>query len=620
MRNKKLWAMFLSICMTLGVTACGNTPNTGTESKGSTAEENSQVQESTVQSSTVEESESNIPADCPDYVNMESAVPFVKEDSGEEVTLTMWVAAQDGAKDVEDTWLWTYLQDVGNVKLEITLIPWSSKGEKKNLALSTGDLPDIMYNMQLSTTDMVTYGQEEHILADMSTLIEDYAPNLNALLEANPTHKAAWTTPDGGIYSASLVKNEITVSGGYEMYVNQDWLDEAGITELPTTLDEFTDMLRAFKALHEGDDNYVPLGGYWGADCPTQVILQALGLGINSFRSEVIGNKVIKNDGTVSIIYADDLYAEYLKIANQWYEEGLISQDYFTIDWKTTRAQAGESLCGAYPQYGMDTMLSFVKDSSGNLTADEAVLDEYMEKWIPLSPMTSEWNDTPVVPKGDGATIGNFVIAESCENKEVAMRLLDWFYSTENSVLAKWGPMKDGEVSTYDLTDGWSISKDAEGNLVETNLREIGQELNIYSGYYAIGGEGDNLVMPDTGMTIIEYRYAMAGYEGQAPERGAFNLSDRSGRLKAKAEAALRPYAAAAFPSVLYLDQETATRVSDISAVVSNYATTETAKFITGERPIEEADDYLAEIRAMGADELIEIYKQAYQDYLANMQ
>lgn len=54
--------------------------------------------------------------------------------------------------------------------------------------------------------------------------------------------------------------------------------------------------------------------------------------------------------------------------------------------------------------------------------------------------------------------------------------------------------------------------------------------------------------------------------------------------------------------------------------MVSNYATTETAKFITGERPIEEADDYLAEIRAMGADELIEIYKQAYQDYLANMQ
>ena len=579
MKNKRLWAMFLSICMMLGVTACGNTTNTGTESTGSA------VKESKVESSVVESAEDAGTSDCPDYVNLDSTAPFVKEDSGEEVTLTMWVAAQDGAKDVEDVWLWTHLQEVGNVKLDITLIPWSSVGEKRNLALATGEIPDIMYNMSLTTGDVITYGQEEHLLADMRPLIEAYAPNLNALYEKYPNVKAGFTTSDGGIYTVSQV-NIPTVVGGYKMFLNQDWMDEAGITELPTTIDEFTEVLRAFKALHEGDERYVALGGYWGPDCPINVILNALGFKINMFRAEHINNMDVLDDGSLTYIPADDRYAEFLKIAHQWYEEGLISKDYFTIDWKTTRAQAGENLCGAYAQFGMDTMLSFVKDEDGNLTSDEAVLEDYLETWIPLSPLTSEWNDTPVSKMSDGITIGNFAISEACENKEVAIRLLDWFYTTENTILAKYGPMKDGDVPTYGLTDGWSIDRNEEGVLVETNLRDIGQELNIYSGYYTVGGEG-GVVFPDTGMTINEYRYAMAGYPGEEPQGLGYG-NDKVGRANTRNEEALLPYAKVGFPSNLFLDTEAATRLSDVQTVVYNYANTETAKFIIGERPIEE--------------------------------
>ena len=70
--------------------------------------------------------------------------------------------------------------------LDITLIQWGAKEEKKNLALSSGIIPDIMYNMQLNSADIVNYGSSEHILADLTDLIANYAPDIQATFDQYP--------------------------------------------------------------------------------------------------------------------------------------------------------------------------------------------------------------------------------------------------------------------------------------------------------------------------------------------------------------------------------------------------------------------------------------------------
>lgn len=45
----------------------------------------------------------------------------------------------------------------------------------------------------------------------------------------------------------------------------------------------------------------------------------------------------------------------------------------------------------------------------------------------------------------------------------------------------------------------------------------------------------------------------------------------------------------------------------------------ETAKFIVGERPLEEVDNFWKELETMGVEEYIEIYREAYAPYLESV-
>ena len=59
----------------------------------------------------------------------------------------------------------------------------------------------------------------------------------------------------------------------------------------------------------------------------------------------------------------------------------------------------------------------------------------------------------------------------------------------------------------------------------------------------------------------------------------------------------------------VYFDEETAIQVQDLQTVIRNYVTTETAKFITGARSLDEFDAYLEELEAIGVDEYLQYYK-----------
>lgn len=599
---KRILAGILSLCTAASLVACQNNESSNISDSADMESSSPQVQTSSGTDS--------IGLQAPDYVNLDSPLPFVKEDSGEKVTLTIMAGAQDGAKDVENTWQWVYLQDKGNIELDITLVQWASKEEKKNLALSTGIIPDIMYNMQLVASDLVNYGSNEHILTDMTDLIENFAPDIQMAMEMYPENRATWTTPDGAIYSLSNIGDASPVSN-YSMWINTDWLHGIGMESTPETLDEFTEILIQFKEknpMNVAKENLVPLGGYSGADYPTAFILQALGFQINSFRSERIYDYAVIGDHC-SVICCDDMYAHYLEIARDWYEKGLISQDYFTVDWKTTRAQAGYGYCGAYPQYTMSTIISngFMEDEDGS----------WLEKWVACPPLTSQWNDTPVVKGENGTSIGNFVISEECQNKEVAIRLANWFFTKEGSLLKKYGPMKGSDVDTYGLLDGWYI----EPNEQQNNVLQVNEnpQLSIYSSYECLGYTSYYKEIGNSGTSLIAYLYELGGYKDQYTKEGEFDMTSASGRVGKQRYDAVAKYAVDGAPSILYFDAKTSARIADLTAVISSYATTQTANFITGKRDISEVNDYLEEIRASGGDELNEIYNNAYQEYLNSL-
>ena len=79
------------------------------------------------------------------------------------------------------------------------------------------------------------------------------------------------------------------------------------------------------------------------------------------------------------------------------------------------------------------------------------------------------------------------------------------------------------------------------------------------------------------------------------------------------------PYLTAAYPYITYYSEDDALRINELSTILEPHIRTETAKFITNARPLEEFELYLTELKDLGVEELLDYYTAAYETYLANM-
>ena len=174
----------------------------------------------------------------PSYLNLDSQIPVVKE--GEEApTLRMILQRRVGGSEWEQLWIAKYIATYLNVKLEVEMVDNAEAlAERKTLMFAGGDLPDLIMNMDLSTNDIITYGQMNGQLLKMDGYIsEELTPNMVKWFEENPAAKATATTPDGHIYTLPKMMAVDNEGDLRRLFINTAWLEEIGM-EAPATLDE----------------------------------------------------------------------------------------------------------------------------------------------------------------------------------------------------------------------------------------------------------------------------------------------------------------------------------------------------------------------------------------------
>ena len=66
----------------------------------------------------------------------------------------------------------------------------------------------------------------------------------------------------------------------------------------------------------------------------------------------------------------------------------------------------------------------------------------------------------------------------------------------------------------------------------------------------------------------------------------------------------------------VFIDLDTANKLADMKTLLGEHRAAETAKFVTGARSMDEWDDFVAEMKALGADEYQQIYDEAYANYV----
>ena len=534
----------------------------------------------------------------------------------EKVTVSLLTTRNSTAtNDIEDVWFFKYLAQKMNVdfELEQTL----ETDQRISLMFASDSVPDLVWGIGLSNNDVMVYGVQEGMLLNWKDLITpELMPNTYQAMQDYPDAFTASTAPDGNIYTLPMITgssyyaNTGSFSAAIRMYINKDWMDACGITELPTTLDEYLEVLRTFKEkdpMGLGENN-IPLIGNQEKD--KTFVWNALGF--HGTATQAYGTSFdLKDNQLVLPCYTEEA-KEFITFYNTLYNEGLISPDYFTLDQTAARGLMASGVCGVLG----DSTLAAIGDA--------------WSSWIALSPLTSDVNDVAVAAFNPGYSVGQLYASAYTEHPEVLARIVDYMYSDEGALYYFYGPMK-GTEETLGVVDGWyydennRITTDKVVNGEFTDISEYAyQYIKSYSSapgrfdhYSQTAAAMAGIEFPGKEMTIVD---KLTGAEIPSLIMDVYTDDNNDGHWRiTQSEAMIDHLTAVRLPDV-YLTAEQNQRVADLSTVINDYVTAESAKFIVGTRPLSELDTYFEELKSLGIEEYIAIYQEAYAPFLETLQ
>lgn len=205
---------------------------------------------------------------------------------------------------------WTTFLNEGMAPLNIHVtfepLPRSEEGTKIPVLMASGTASDVMmtYNNAL-----VEQFYHDGGTVDLSSYVEEFGADLKAYLGEKVL--MAGQLSDGAQFAIPARRAIYT---RHNLFVRKDWLDTLGM-DIPTTTDEFLDMLRAFKEKDPGNvgDELVP---YWGDYLFRMSFLEEL-------------DEISYQINQASFAYGDPGNKEYLRFRNTMYNEGLMDPEYF---------------------------------------------------------------------------------------------------------------------------------------------------------------------------------------------------------------------------------------------------------------------------------------------------
>ena len=590
---KRVWKRVIAVGMAaMLVCGCGAGGGEQTASLGEQSPVKAEQAKETAEGSS---EEAAVDTQYPEYLNLDSFRPIVKD--GEEVTLRVLTMRESIANsDINENWFVKFIEEKLNINLEIEEVNESTYEERRNLMLASNDLPDIILNMHLSANDMVNYGMDGQQFLPMSDYIsEKLTPNLYKIITENEMAKAENTAPDGKMYTIPNISASFPgwgdTLGTQRVFIDKRYMEAAGIEKAPETLDEFIEMLREFKALDPasmGVDEILPMVSTWGND--KEFLQNAFGWVISDVGDMTTPAWDVETKEMV-IPCSQEKYGDYVTLLNTLYSERLIHPDFFTIDKTAARALYAE---GAVP---------VLCDAAPYLS-----IPERFDEFIAATPVSSKWCVNGVTRKTPSYSLGTVCISADTEYPEVCMRLLDYLYSDEGSVYRLYG-CAEGSEDSMGIIEGFSLDED--GKLIFADVASGKYESDFDYWVNAVelsaGGNGPG----DEGKMKL-YSQKLAGVEN--PEYPKLDLTNPDDHYRSICYEAHQGHLVDGLPS-MYLEAEQAARYTDLKTVIKNYVNTETAKFVVGQRSLDELSDFFDELKNMGIEEYIEICKDVYADY-----
>ena len=571
----------------------------------------------------------------PSYDFMETdcnSWPLVED--GEKVQITVMTSMDDAySTDPETTHFWTWVQEETGVDFVIEQILNSALTQRKSLMFASAELPDIMLSIGISTTEMMNYGAGEELLLDLAPYITpELMPNLCLALDEFPIWKANATAPNGAVYSFPWNRGYFSPYGESDrIFYDLNRMKAVGIEEPPTTLDGFIDMLYAMK---EADPDCIPLGGANESMNPGYLIMNAMGF-VGPSGHQGFGLTVRNGEAVFPV--GDPLFKEYLAIMKKFYADGIIAESFFTDKSTEVNAKMSEGKLGVYP---------FVP-----FTVTPA--EEDFSHWVSFTPMTSEWNDKRQWREYNCWETGGFVVSAETEYPELIARFADFFYSDYGFVSIWDGPRSNNNTAgivkgaetyfEYDNldTNGMPNMKTVVPEIEDgTYEGDYDYKYSIQSGPFSTVGLNGGHVATARALGLPEgvyatrhtaymlrgigfrteedFNYYMENIDYYAVDQAKFDIHSPEGQFRGSMYQYVTPYEASFFPKVTYFTVEQSEALTEYQSTIKTYGEGEIAKFITGQRDLEDFDAFVKELEDMGLRDWEKIYADYYVNYLAN--
>ena len=365
----------------------------------------------------------------------------------EPITIKAFVCPTNMVKDYKENEFTYWLEDLTGINLEFDVPSQADAQQKLNLMLASGDLPDVIIGCDIRLDQMQILA-DQGVVLPLDDYIAEYGSEFNQVFETFPQVKDLITMADGKIYGLPHINDCYHCSMSQKMWLYQPWLDALGL-EIPTTTEEFYQVLKAFKEQDpngNGKADEIPLSGTqrtnggWHSQLD-QFLMNSFVL--NDGVTNANSTSLILEDGTIKAAFTDPGWKEGLIYLNKLYSEGLIDPQAFTNDSNQIR-QLGENpdvpILGATGAgwYGVFTQNG---GPSGR-----------WQEFTPIAPLEgpSGLRQTPQTPYQPTGGQANFVITSAAQNPAAAFRLADVFYGFDSTTISVFGPEGEDWVRAGD--------------------------------------------------------------------------------------------------------------------------------------------------------------------------
>ncbi|MGI5900121.1 MAG: hypothetical protein ACOX8S_09420 [Christensenellales bacterium] len=436
--------------------------------------------------------------------------------------------------------------------------------EQFNMMLASGEYTDIINYSLMNYSGGLMALYNDGVLAKLTDHVYDWAPNIMAYYEKHPEMMKEAKDDNGDYYVFPIIKDGVIQLSTQGPLLRGDILAELGY-ETPETIDEWDTVLRAVKAAYP---QMSPFIGSWGNICES--FQPAYGVSKGAWFGDT--------EDVVYYAYIQEGYKEFLMQMAQWYADGLIDSNMPTMD--TTTMNNAMSAGTAFSNFasggnGIGAYMDANKDNP-TFTVVGAMYPSLEKGILPLY-------------TGGYPFDRQVGISQSCDQLEIAMRVLDYGYSEEGATLLNWGV--EGE--------SYYVGDDGEKHFFDHALYDP-----------------EGLLTVDAQMAKCSVRH-IKGPPPYLSLEAVFLANYEKPEQKAACDLwSTQNWEHRSFPRVSYSVEES-TEFASIMADINTYADSMSMKFVLGTESFDNWDNYVQTIKSWNIERATQIQQAALDRYNA---